>query len=371
MKIDYLSNMRFPSERAYSRQVVEMCRAFSLFGNEVTLYVNSRNTKIVEDAESYYGFAFPFKVKRIKTPDIMEYGKIGFVITTFIFAVNVAWNQRTREVDLIYCRSEWTLSFLEFLYPARKKIYESHEAKNSFPVRFLFRRGVKCVVISEGIREFYLKQGVPKENILVAHDGVDSSFFDSVESKMDSRCRLDLPLDKKIAMYIGGFDRWKGVQTFFEAASYSNDIKLVAIGGKDEEVKYYQNRYPRVMFLGQRPYKELKNNQQAADVLVIPNTSKNELAARYTSPLKLFAHLAARVPLVVTDVPSLRQVVTDREVYFTKSDDPQALAKTISFVCQNKKESQEKSANAYKLAKQYTWEKRAQDIVDFISGDMV
>lgn len=357
--------MRFPSERAYSRQVVEMCQAFFGLGHDVCLAVNSRKTHVGDVPEKYYGLKFGYKLIRFRTPDLAEFGKMGFAVSTLVFCLDCVWHILNNKYDLIYCRNEWVLAALEIFFPRRKKIYESHEAKFSWPVRLLFGRGVKCVAISEGIEDFYLKKGINQTQILVAHDAINESFFTEPEPKNSVRERLGLPNNIKIAMYIGGFDAWKGVETFTQAGELATDIKFVAIGGNPKKVIDLKNKFPNVIFLGELPYKDLKDNQQAADVLVIPNTAKNTLSSQYTSPLKLFAHLASRVPIVVSDIPSLRNVVSDNEVYFVASDNPVKLLETVKEVMVVN-DRNNKIEKAYVLAKKFTWPERAKKILNFV-----
>src|SRR5262249_13241169 len=65
----------------------------------------------------------------------------------------------------------------------------------------------------------------------------------------------------------------------------------------------------------------------AAAVLVLPNSRAEPISARYTSPLKLFEYMAAGRPIVASDLPSLREVLTGgRNAVLVPPDDPGALA---------------------------------------------
>lgn len=91
-------------------------------------------------------------------------------------------------------------------------------------------------------------------------------------------------------------------------------------------------RFPHVSFLGERPYKELPINQRAADVLVIPNTARTAISARFTSPLKAFAHMASDVPIVASDVPSIREALSETNAFFFAPDDARSLADACDHV---------------------------------------
>ena len=99
----------------------------------------------------------------------------------------------------------------------------------------------------------------------------------------------------------------------------------------------------------------------------MPNTATNKLSAKHTSPLKLFAHLASKVPLIVSDIPSLRNVVTNEHVTFFTADNPEDLVKQIHSVLAEQGSAHEKAMRAYELSKQFTWKQRAMEIIRFVT----
>jgi glycosyltransferase involved in cell wall biosynthesis len=344
-----------------------MCNAFSQNNHEVELIVNSRASGIDVNPEEYYKLRFEFNLTKVWVPDIVSWGPFFFMVCTFIFTINSYRVLRRQTYDLVYCRHEWILFILSFFIPVDKMVYESHEAKLTLPARSILKRGIRCVVISEGIRDEYLKQGFLSGQFLIAHDGIDESFFSEVESKQNARKRLNLPLDGKIVMYIGGFDKWKGVETFFDSTKYNEDLHYVVIGGRQEQIDIYGKKYPNINFLGSRPYSELKDNQQASDILVIPNTTKNKLSSSYTSPLKLFAHMSSGVPIVASNVPSISIVAGPEFITFVEADNPEALAKGFVSIFKNYSIKVQAAEDLVSISHDYTWKKRAANLLSFIS----
>ena len=367
MKIAYLANVRFPSERAHSVQIVHMCNAFSTEDTAVTLFVNERVDVPQEKIEKEYNIDLKFSVKRISHGLFIPTFMPTYYFSELYFASSFLITQKQSDFDFIYSRHEWIVWFLSIFIPARKLVWESHEAKLNFPARKLLNKKIKTVVISEGIFEDYVAYGVPLEQLHVAHDGIDESFFGVTESKFLARARLGLPQDENIVMYIGGFDGWKGVETFFAAADSSVGVRFVAIGGSPEQVAIFSKKYPRVLFLGQLPYAYLKDNQQAADVLVVPNSGKTELSSRYTSPLKLFAHMASGVPIVASDIPSLVSVTGRGLVTLVPSDNAEALARGVCDVVEDYNNKVHQAQELKKISLRYTWTQRAENIINFIS----
>ena len=368
MNILYLTNTRFPSERAHSTQIVQMCQAFSDLGHCVTLVANNRSENGIETSDAFFGFKLSFKIKIIPFGIFfLAHSRVFFVLNNLYFAVHALISIKFKKYDVIYIRDEWLGFFLSFFVDTKKMVYESHEAKYNYVARHILSKGMKCVCISEGIYSEYMHKGVPSEQMIVAHDGIDASFFDVGITKEEARGRLNLSSEKKIAMYIGGFDTWKGTTIFFESSKITKEVQFVAIGGTEAQVKTCKEQYPDVLFLGYLPYKDLKYNQHAADVLVIPNTDKNDLSSRYTSPLKLFAHMTSGVPMVTSDIPSLRAVLSDSMTNWFTPSSCESLSSVILQTLDNPVLSKKRAENAGHTSLVYTWKNRSQHIISFVT----
>ena len=80
MKIAYLANIRFPSERAHAVQIAHMCQAFAQLGNEVDLYVNRRKTEGSQNIHDHFGFDPLFSLHTL--PPYRIYLKLKFTFYT-------------------------------------------------------------------------------------------------------------------------------------------------------------------------------------------------------------------------------------------------------------------------------------------------
>lgn len=380
MKLFYIANIRFPTERAHGIQVAHMCAAFARrhgtcaernqHGTDaekmvVTLLVPNRKT-IDEDPHAYYGVERNFTVEKIPVPDIVQFGKAGFLVESLIFAYRAARRaQRARET-VIYTREELPLLFL----PHGRAFYEAHQPRRSPFFKWLIRRARGIVAITQGLRAALVASGISEGRILVAHDGYDEKQFAVRISKEEARKGLGLPLDTKIAMYIGGLEAWKGAEILCKATGLlaQDGILVVVLGGANEEIKKLQSNYPAVRFAGARPYRELPINQQAADILVVPNSKHSRIGSIFTSPLKLFAHMASGVGLVVADVPALKEIVLPTQAFLFSPDDPKSLADCIRGALSPEGTAGRflKAAEAKKRALDFTWDKRAKNVLAYM-----
>ncbi len=361
MKIAYLANIRFPSERAHSVQIDQMCKAFSANACFLDLYVSGKKSKTSSQGK-FNGYRIIKSFSGFYHYDI----KSSFYLSELIFSLSFFIQSIGKKYNLIFSRSEWIIYFMTFLVKSENLVWESHEAKLNFPARSILKRGIKVVVISNGIKEVYSVQPFCRSRLLVAVDAVDESFFGSLQERLDVRKRLGISQNVFVAMYIGGFDEWKGVNVFFEASNQLPDVCFVAIGGTKVEVKEFSGRFKNVHFLGQMPYEQLKDNQRAADILVIPNTAKNTLSSSYTSPLKLFAHMASGVPIIASNVQSIKSVLSeDFATYFTP-DEPTSLALAISTVLSEYELKSKKAKDLVAVSRRFTWDSRAKQILGFV-----
>jgi len=357
----YIANVRMPSEKAHGVQIAKTCEALTRAGAKVDLIVPKRKTPITEDVASYYDLKERFPITKLPVFDTVSWGMPGFLIESFSFAFAVARYIRSRS-GIVYGRDEIILGIISFL-TTREIVWESHTGAWNFFAKRVAHRAKCIVVISGGLRDFYIMRGILAERIVVAHDGIDLQAFEHPESKIESRKRLGLSETGLVAMYIGGFGGWKGTDTLFEASDFLPDaMRMTVIGGTPEEIAQVQKKYPRIIFLGSRPYRELADNQAAADVLVLPTTGKSVIGARFTSPLKLFAYMASGRPIVASDIPSAREVLPDNAAYWFKPDDAKDLAAIIEKAASDLHASERARIAKGEVAR-YTWDARAASIL--------
>ncbi len=365
MKIFYIVNIRLPTEKAHGIQIMKTCEALAAAGAEVELVVPTRRTPIRDDPYGYYGVARTFTTRKVWCPDLTRLGRLGFVLSAVWFAEAAHFRRAFWRADVVYSRDAFVLA--QYVLLGRRLVYEAHTRPTAI-TRFVARRAAQVVAITRGLKDAYVAAGVPESRITVAPDAVDVNAFAQPEPQASSRARLGLPLDKKIALYVGRLDGWKGVDTLLEASRFlPPSVLVVVIGGEPGQVAALSAQYPNVRFLGYRPYRELPDNQAAADALVLPNTGKQVDALRFTSPLKLFAYMTSGVPIITSDTPAVREVLTEADAYFFTPDDPVALARAIEVALTNPSEAHARAVRAQEAVIAYTWEQRSARILESLS----
>ena len=375
MKILYIANIRLPTEKAHGIQIMKMCEAFAHAGAEVELVVPNRRTPITEDPFDFYGVERAFAITRLSAFDTVSWGRAGFWLQTLSFITRAARYVRRSSAKVIYSR-DLALFFFGRMPLGKTLIWEIHAKPTPRVAEKIRKSHVRIVAISGGLRDVLIKAGVPGERITVAHDAVDADLFAEVPDRQTVRRELSLPETKKLVAYIGKYKTMgesKGVEEVISAVGAVHarraDTELLLVGLNQDEFAEVEALAKTAgldgaaHLVGHVEHRHVARYMRAADVLVMnyPNT---EHYARFMSPLKLFEYMASGTPIVTSDLPSIREVLTDVSSYFFTTDDSDGLRQAIEDVLEKPAEAQERARNAREEIAAHTWSKRAKQILD-------
>jgi glycosyltransferase involved in cell wall biosynthesis len=116
----------------------------------------------------------------------------------------------------------------------------------------------------------------------------------------------------------------------------------------------------RLEITGLIPQRDVAARLADATMLVLPNVAST-ISERYTSPLKLFEYLALGLPIVASDLASIREVLEHgRTALLVPPGDADALAAAMTRLAGDPALSASLGAAARALAREYTWERRAE-----------
>lgn len=368
-EIFYIADIRLPTEKAHGIQIMEMCSAFAKNNIKATLIIPRRLNPIKDDIFAYYDISKNFSIKKLSCLDFTQLSKISFRLTSISFYISVLIFVIFKNNKFFYTRDEGIALLLHLI--GKKVVWEGHTGNKNILIRLLIRLKIKIIVISNGLLELYSKMGVPKNNIIVAPDGADIERFDIDITKNEARIKLGLPIDKKIILYTGHLYFLKGVNTLAEAIkTLDNKYLIIFVGGIYKDVINFRKKYSlykNIIILGHKPFKEIPLYQKAADILVIPNSAKDDVSKLYTSPMKLFGYMASNRPIIASDLPSIREILDESNSFFFIPDDAVSLASAIDYVLRDQAGAQKRADVALEEVRQYSWKNRAQNILKFIS----
>jgi glycosyltransferase involved in cell wall biosynthesis len=371
-KMIYIANARIPTEKAHGLAIMKMCESFVGQGVELELVLPRRLNVVNGDPFDFYKVNKSFVIKKVPVLDLIPWlGRFGFFVETFTFAISSTLYSLTRSVDIFYGRDEVSLSFVSLLN--KNVFWESHTSKRKWLVHCLFKRAKGIIVISQGLKNHYLSLGFTGGNILVASSGFDEKIFFANFGKNEARTRVCLPKSKKIVLYTGHLYDWKGTNVLAESSfNFSEGVQFVFVGGTDKDILCFRKKYSsaeNIDIISRRPNYEIPFYLKSADILVLPNSGKEDISRFYTSPMKLFEYMASGVPIVASDLPSIREVLNENNSLLVEADNATQLAKGIKRILQDTGFACRISKQAKEDVQKYTWDKRAFIILNFIKDE--
>jgi glycosyltransferase involved in cell wall biosynthesis len=374
MKLIYLSHWRFPSEKTMTPLILKTCAHFVRRGWEVELWIPRRDNdyKPDEDVFELYKITPRFVIRRIPCIDTMRFlGVFGFLLMVATFNLSAYMKLRRERAAVVYAHDIRDILLPVFCgLPVFTEIHDFYVSSLDVVNRTVFARAAGLIVTNAlKIARISERYGFPKERMLRQPNAVEAKDFDISTSQEEARATLGLPLSGKIALYTGHLFGWKGVHTLADAAaSLPADVSVLFVGGTPEDraalQTYIKERnLPRISFVPHQTPDKIPLYQKAADVLVLPNTAKEEASRVETSPVKLFEYLASGKPIVVSDIPSIRDIVSEKEVFFATPDDGESFARVIALALKGDSKKTE-AARAFAWA--HSWESRAERIDIFM-----
>lgn len=387
-RLDLVVNIRFPGSRAHGIQVAAMAEALADTGLAVDVIVPRRFPALDVDPWTHYGVRRVFGVQRITTLDAIDlvpprWQRLPFLLQSASFGWRALARTAYERDAGVLARDHYTLLTLSAGLRAADRArlaVEVHDLPEGADRRRRVARhlaGLPAVVtITHGLRDDLVALGVPAERILVAPDGVHVARFRGLPAADVARRHLQLP-DVPTVAYAGQFYPWKGVDVLVEAVARVPEAQLLLVGGDRDNlarvVGLANQRAPgRVHFTGQVPHAAVPFHLSAGDVIALPNSAREVISARYTSPLKLFEALACGRAIVASDIPSLREVLRqDDNALLVPPDDPEALAAGLRALLQDRARAARLAEAARAESARYDWSERGRQVARFLRERLV
>lgn len=280
------------------------------------------------------------------------------------------------KITNIYSREERIIFFI-YLYNffVRTKLSYTFEAhfvppKGNFIFYFMMNRVDGIVALTRHMKKDLENNGI-KTKILIAPDGVDIERFSTNSDRLELRKRLNIPLNKHIIVYTGHLYSWKGIHTLALASGFlGENCLIIFIGGTEEDLKSFREKYGQnknILITGHKNHSEIPDWLAIADVLVLPNSAKEDISKFHTSPLKLFEYMASSRSIVASDLPSIREVLNENNSVLVEPDNPEKLAEGIRKAIEDKELAGRITKKAREDVLNYSWTKRTARVLDFVT----
>ena len=382
MTVLYCADTRFPIERANGVQTMATCHALASRGHEILLLTRPDTALERRDPFAFYGRAPIDRLRFEQVPAApgRRAGRVRFLLHAIARAAQTG--------ALLYTRDLGLAAFaLQLPSPRRPRVvYESHGLSPTVseelprllgrpelvPSRHklrrldrreqrVWRRAAAYVTITRALADELRSRYGDRDRVFVVPDGASPSGAGPVIA------RTPVTAAPPVAAYAGHLYPWKGVDVFVRALALTPEIRGLIVGGHPREADRERveslidtlGLHDRVEMTGHVPPADVARHLCRATMLVLPNTA-SAISERYTSPLKLFEYLTLGRPIVASDLPAIREILTAGDTaLLVAPGDARALAAGLSRLADNPDLSARLSQAALALAPEYTWDARA------------
>lgn len=342
MKLIYLTTLTFPSKFVNRLQAMKTSVALARLCNFGLVIAESKKP-LAEVYAEYTVAEFP----------ITQQGQAKLKPRSFW----QAWRTRSyiaqeSENTVWYTRDVLLAFFLSFLSARFRRCYffELHTLSR-FP-SFIYKRVLSkargIITTNERKKKDMQDQfSTAAENILVAGNGVDIEEMGKLPSRPEARRILGLSDARLLAVYAGTVAEAYGSSVIQEAAHIlAEEVDVITIAG--------QARQTALLHMA------------AADILLAPYLAANDHFRYYMSPMKVKEYMAIGRPIVVSDLPAVREIIDNSAAFLVEPGSAQSLVEAIRFIVSNPAEAKIRAERARALAHNFTWDKRAEAILEFI-----
>ena len=365
MRISYILNSSLPSNNASSLQVIKTSEALVKLVDKVFLI--TPDTGLNKSIKNFYDLKYVPKRIRLKF-----FKKFPQGINYYLFSLLSVYKALKLKTDLYITRNLFTLILLNVL--KKKVIIEIHHdlSNEGKLVKFLYKNFnilnskniLKIVAITKSVKNFLTKDLKVKKNkiqIIPSASSLKIKF-----SKLYKRKKYNIG-------YFGSLEKSKGSDFIIKMSKLDINNKYFVYGGSEKTVKELRKKTlnHNIYLHSHISYKDLKKKIKKMDILLMPSnkTLVKSLGgvgniAKYTSPLKLFDYLASGKLIYLSELKVFNEIIKNKKNCIVINRlNPYIWCNHIQKISKNLKKINILKKNAYNLSKNYTYEKRAQQIL--------
>lgn len=173
------------------------------------------------------------------------------------------------------------------------------------------------VTLAYAMRDILVDRGIPEERIVVVPNAVDEALFQPLPPDLELKASLGLT-GAEVVGYISNISYREGhdllIRAFAEAARDLPQLRCLLVGDGPERANVERlaaelGVRDKLVTTGEIDHTDIVRHYSLIDVFVVPRRS--DYASDHVTPLKPFEAMALERPMIVADLPSLREIVGD------------------------------------------------------------
>ena len=237
---------------------------------------------------------------------------------------------------------------------------------------YVIQEADRIITISQAMKKTLIQKGAKPNKVGVVYDGVKTEIFRPRRKEATMLRQKYADGVENVVMHHGVIDPQDHPEIIVDAAAdvikeHPNTMFWLigngaAIPGMKEKIKR-KGLEKHFFFSGWVPFEDVPSFISACDVglVILPDIS----SARIRVTLKGFEYWACEKPIVVSDLPALREIVPPWETgLFYKPGDPKDLAEKTCVLLEDRHMSQKMGKAGRKLVEnEYSWDKLATQFV--------
>jgi glycosyltransferase involved in cell wall biosynthesis len=366
MRLVYIYAEEFVGTRAREVHTIHRVHSLAVAGMQVDLIVGtSPQFPSSESLLKAFGLSHHPNLGVTFLSRRFNFGPINFLSSRGFYRRVQSWLNKNGPFDCAYVIHLKAADYLLRHRPELPVVFEAHEIfADSHPessAKFkaltaqenqIYLNCTAVVATSQYLASCLDERYQLYAPVCIIPNSVDEKFFDVPIGKKDPRKLI----------YVGSFQRWKGVDIAVDGMQELPECHLDVFGGTQGEIAEHKVIAPRnVTFHGHQGHGRIRLAFAESSIALLPNRLEPR-SSLYTFPMKLLEYAAAGQLIVASDLPVLRELGLGEWATVVEPEDVSALAKAIREF-RNDPALREQARG---WARNFTWSKQAGQLTEFL-----